>query len=97
MGQRFQSDQFALYKRIDEILWFDWDPIGINAIDAARDEYYSYLFPLMNMVLDGTNREQVATYLYECETVNMGMVGNKSHCEYVAGLICEAKDKIFIR
>lgn len=28
-----------LYKVIDEILWKDWNPIGVNDIPSARDEY----------------------------------------------------------
>jgi hypothetical protein len=44
MGKTLPPDQLALYKRIDEILWEDWDPIGVVAFgDAARDEYQSYL------------------------------------------------------
>lgn len=33
------EEQILIYKRIDEILWFDWDPIGVNQIEEARDEY----------------------------------------------------------
>jgi hypothetical protein len=37
-----------LFKRIDDILWFDWDPIGIND-DAPRDEYESYTPPIFSL------------------------------------------------
>jgi hypothetical protein len=30
-----------LYEKIDEILWLDWDPIGVNEFEV-RDEYQSY-------------------------------------------------------
>ena len=43
MGKRFPPHQLGLYKRIDEILWEDWDPIGVNDVEEARDEYQSYL------------------------------------------------------
>ena len=32
------SEQKQLYKKIDEILWKEWDPIGVNDIDDVRDE-----------------------------------------------------------
>lgn len=34
------SEHKELYKAIDEVLWNDWDPIGVNDI-APRDEYQS--------------------------------------------------------
>ncbi len=33
-----ETSDFIVYKKIDDILWFDWDPIGVNDI-APRDEY----------------------------------------------------------
>lgn len=32
------AKDLLIYKKIDDILWFDWDPIGISDI-APRDEY----------------------------------------------------------
>jgi hypothetical protein len=38
------TEQNKLHKIIDEILWNDWDPIGVNEYgEDARDEYQSYL------------------------------------------------------
>jgi len=37
------AKEFLIYRKIDEILWFDWDPIGISDVDDARDEYESYV------------------------------------------------------
>ncbi len=87
MAQRFNPNQFALFKYIDDILWTKWDPVGINSIQAARDEYYSYLFPLMNMVINGEKEDKIADYLYKCETIDMGLIGNIRHCKAIAALI----------
>jgi len=44
MGQKLPENELKLYKQIDEILWKDWDPIGVyNEQGVARDEYYSYV------------------------------------------------------
>ena len=32
-----------LYRRIDEILHFNWDPTGVADVPETRSEYYSYL------------------------------------------------------
>lgn len=91
MAQRFNPNQFALFKSIDNILWSKWDPIGINSVDAARDEYYSYLFPLMTMVINGENEDKIANYLYKCEINDMGLEGNIRHCRAIAALILISK------
>jgi hypothetical protein len=37
---REQSDfELELYRRVDEILYYVWDPIGLAASPAARNEY----------------------------------------------------------
>ena len=43
MGQKLPADQLQLYKGIDDILWKDWDPIGISGLGGPRDEYHAYL------------------------------------------------------
>jgi len=43
MGQKLPPKQLELYKRIDEILFYRWDPIGVSDGAWARDEYQSYL------------------------------------------------------
>jgi hypothetical protein len=41
--QSVLPQEIKIYKRIDEILWEEWDPIGVNGYPEARDEYYCYL------------------------------------------------------
>ena len=33
-----KTEHKKLYNQIDEILWKDWDPIGINDEEQIRDE-----------------------------------------------------------
>jgi len=73
-----------LYKAIDDILWNDWDPIGVNDIDEVRDEYQSYTSHIFSLVIHGADKIKLAKHLYEIETVNMGMLGNLKHCESIA-------------
>jgi hypothetical protein len=42
------AKDLLLYKKIDDILWFDWDPIGINDI-APRDEYRGYVSEIFEL------------------------------------------------
>lgn len=73
-----------LYRQIDEILWQDWDPIGINDAVNIRDEYCGYIPQVFNLKIQGAEKKKIADYLYEMETINMGTNGNKQNCEFVA-------------
>jgi hypothetical protein len=83
-----------LYKGIDEILWKDWDPIGVFGASAARDEYRAYLPQVFRLVLDGAPENQIAEYLFSLETDAIGLSGDKQRCTDVAGLMLKAKNAI---
>ena len=78
------QEQKKLYKVIDEILWNDWDPIGVNDIEEARDEYQSYIPQAFSFRIKNSDRETIAQYLYKIETENMGLSGDIEHCRQVA-------------
>jgi hypothetical protein len=80
-----------LYQEIDEILWNDWDPIGINDI-APRDEYQSYTPIIFTLKRKGANEGEIANKLYQIETETIGVAGNLKHCKEVARKINELND-----
>ena len=57
MVQKFKGTE--LYKRIDGIIWHDWDPIGVNECEEARDEYYSYLPSLYKKLIEGEDAKAI--------------------------------------
>lgn len=73
MGQKLPPEQLALYNRLDEILWNDWDPIGVSSIEEARDEYYGYLPEVFHMVIEGAPTSRIAAYLQWVATERMGL------------------------
>ena len=81
------NEEKLIYKRIEEILWFDWDPIGINDTEQARDEYYSYLFHVFEPKREGANRDKIAKHLFKIETERMGLPGDIGHCRKAADKI----------
>jgi hypothetical protein len=78
----------AIYKAIDEILWKDWDPIGVNDNENIRDEYQSYTPHIFSLKKQGIDIHKIAQHLYQLETVSMGMTGEKdlvlNHCKAIA-------------
>jgi len=58
---------------IDEVLWRLWDPIGVNDIPEARDEYSSYAAGVLGLLRRGAGDEQIIRHLQAIETERMGL------------------------
>ncbi|MFD1218248.1 hypothetical protein [Microbulbifer celer] len=94
MGSKLPQDQLELYKRIDEILFYKWDPIGISNGDWARDEYQSYLPRVFKMAIENGSAKEIANYLTKISTEYMGLSEAKEHDLAVAKLILEVKNSV---
>jgi hypothetical protein len=88
LKQKFRSKgkYKELYQAIDEILWIDWDPIGINDV-APRDEYQSYTPTILNLKIKGADSGTIANKLHEIEIDTIGVLGNIDKCRKVADKI----------
>lgn len=60
---------------VSEILFIEWDPIGVNYTEACRDEYDGYVAGLARLLLDGADEVKVAGRLGEIARVSMGLTG----------------------
>ena len=76
-------EERAIYLAINEILWHDWDPIGVNNI-APRDEYENYTPEIFRLKMSGARTEEIANKLLELEQNTIGMGGGREHCLRVA-------------
>lgn len=94
MGQKLSKYDRELYQRIDEVLHYVWDPIGVAEVPEARDEYDSYLWQVFGLLKANASAEQIAEYLYQVSTERMGLMGNKLHDLKVAELLLEWKEVI---
>jgi hypothetical protein len=72
MGKKLPPKEMELYKRIDEILHYIWDPCGIEGALQARDEYNSYLPQVFQLVLKKSSQKKIADHLLEIEVNMMG-------------------------
>jgi hypothetical protein len=84
------TKDFLLYKKIDDILWFDWDPIGINDL-APRDEYQGYVPEIYGLVKAKADRQEIANRLHKLETENMGISARIERCLTIADKILKTK------
>lgn len=84
------AKDFLLYKKIDDILWFDWDPIGINDL-APRDKYKGYVPEIFGLLKAKADRQEIANRLHKLETENMGMSGTIENCLTIADKILKVR------
>jgi hypothetical protein len=87
MGMKLSPPDLDLYRAVDEVLHYLWDPIGISSIPEARDEYHGYLPHVFGMVRGGSDGATIAAYLGEVVTNRMGLSANKTHDQNIAQVL----------
>ncbi len=92
MGTKLPPRHLELYRTIGEILWRDWDPIGICGTAQARNEYEGYLPQVFRLALAG-DRARIAEYLFSVATDQMGLATQLNQHLSVADKILVAKDR----
>jgi hypothetical protein len=60
-------------KLVEEVLMKDWDPLGVNDIPEASDEYDSYALRIYGMIYHGASEEMIQEYLNEVAKNWMGL------------------------
>ncbi len=94
MGEKLSPLDLELYRAVDEVLHYVWDPIGVSAIPQARDEYHSYLPHVFRRLRNGESSQSIAAYLNEVTTNLMGLSANAQHDLKVAEILMDWKDSI---
>lgn len=76
----------SIRTRIDEILFYKWDPIRLSNSNSARDEYSSYVKGVFEIAVSSTP-DSLADHLTMISTEYMGVLGNRETDVAVAALI----------
>ncbi|AEF04636.1 hypothetical protein J5X92_20455 [Alteromonas sp. K632G] len=84
-----------LFKAVDEILFYLWDPLDCKEIPAARDEYRSYVPKVLDYLTSDNNEEKIAKYLAGLEINSMGRSVASQNSIEIARILIEAKDWCF--
>ena len=95
MGQKLADTELELYRRVDEVLYYIWDPIGVAPSPVTRDEYQRYLPKVFAMLQEGSAASPIAAYLDNVATEGMGLNGNPEHSKQVAELLLDWKTGIY--
>jgi len=88
---RFTVDE--LERRIDEVLFYKWDPIGVNHYPTARAEYRSYVSVILSTLQSGDSK---ALYLIlsDIQTSNMGLELDEKLTQATVDLLISHKEAI---
>lgn len=74
----------ALYRAVDEVLHYLWDPIGVASVPEARDEYQGYLPDVFGMLKYGSVEDELTEYLGGIATERMGLSARPDHDRAIA-------------
>lgn len=94
MGAKLSPKDLELYRAVDEVLHYIWDPIGVSGVPQARDEYHGYLPHVFGLLRGSASEESIAVYLGEVTTNRMGLTANSQHDLEVANVLTDWKDAI---
>lgn len=87
MGQRLSPEQAELYRRVDEVLHYMWDPIGVAGTPEARDEYHSYLPHVFSLLVHHAPESEIVSFLTKTETETMGLSNSQRVQEHAAKIV----------
>jgi hypothetical protein len=73
---------------VGDILWREWDPIGVNAFAQARDEYDGYVPQLCELLREGAGEAAVFRRLLAIEA-NMGLDPDEAAARRIAQHLVE--------
>jgi hypothetical protein len=74
----------SYHEAIREVLLREWDPIGVNDIPEAQDEYDSYVGQVYALLIRRTPASKILDLLWGIETEHMGLSGNRQHTAQIA-------------
>lgn len=77
MAIQLEHHQIEIRARVDEVLHYVWDPIDVAGVPEARDEYDSYITPILNLLHEGKNENEVTTVLLDISTSQMGFAKSR--------------------
>ncbi len=83
-----------LQRRVDEVLYYIWDPIGVSDEPSARSEYESYVPKILQIVEENCDFQPISAYLADIISANMGLTPDKKRCDLTAEILLKYKKAI---
>jgi len=83
-----------LCRRVDEVLYYVWDPIGVSLEPITRGEYRSYVPKVLQLVDAYDDIRPISEHLAAITSSDMGLPADKDRCDRTAELLLKHKEAI---
>ena len=93
MDRKILPEDSELYRHIEEVVHYIWDPIGISEMPQARDEYASYMTAIFGRVKAG-KKDDIIEYMKWVASENMGLSFDEEKAMKAASVMLEWKEYI---
>jgi len=85
-------DDRYLYRMVNEVLHYVWDPIEIADLPRARDEYYAYVPTTFRLLRDGADEAALAAHLDGIAVERMGLLPGDTRSLKASRMLIEWKE-----
>lgn len=72
-----KSNFNKLSKAISQILWENWDPLGVNDNENIRDEYDSYVPKIVRLKMHGADKVLLLLLYSKLKTIQWDLLEMK--------------------
>lgn len=79
MGTKSNAQDASAYEALDRLLFREWDPIGVSALDGPDDEYRAYLPEFWRLLSSGEDVSLIADYLGSVERDYLELETSEAH------------------
>jgi hypothetical protein len=87
-----RSQALAIQDSIRQVLYKNWDPLGINDYPAAADEYDAYIAPVYRILVGSRSEDELIRVLGRIEEKEMGVsAGSDENLHSVCTKLLELK------
>jgi hypothetical protein len=62
-----------LLEEVRDILFHEWDPIGLNKNPLCRNEYDSYATTIVRYLREGADEKKIHAHLNQLQKLSMGL------------------------
>lgn len=84
-------DQFEpeLLQRVDEVLYYLWDPLGVAREPLSRQEYSAFVSDVFAALLDDADEQRLMELLLLLETEFLGLAPRPSQARRIAEVLVD--------
>ena len=82
------------HQAIHEVLMNKWDPIGVQGVPEAQDEYDAYVSGVYSRLIRHVERHELFDYLWAVETEHMGLCGDRQRAEHVIDELLKVREQL---